>query len=58
MQGTARNPAPASVYIEKFMANVAGVISQDRAEDLVAALTGLDTVTDLAGTFAPLRVPT
>tara|TARA_R110002051_G_scaffold157734_6_gene229328 strand:+ start:10283 stop:11752 length:1470 start_codon:yes stop_codon:yes gene_type:complete len=58
MQGTARNSAPASVYIEKFMANVAGVISQDRAEDLAAALTELDTVTDLAGTFAPLRVPT
>jgi len=55
MLGTARNPAPASVYVEKFRANVDGVISASLANTLIEAIMGLDQVSDLDKLFSPLR---
>ena len=55
MLGTSRNPAPVSVYIEKFRANVAGVIPDARADELIAEMMTLETVTSLGSVLAPLR---
>ena len=55
MLGTSRNPASEQVYIDKFRANVDGVISSTLADDLIAAMLGLDQVADLSALFEPLR---
>ncbi|WEX10918.1 MmgE/PrpD family protein [Chelativorans sp. AA-79] len=55
MLGTAKNPAPAAVYIEKFRANVDGVIPASLAGRIIDAVLGLDDVSHLDDLFSPLR---
>lgn len=55
MLGTARNPAPDTVYIEKFRANVDGVIPCGLAETVIDAIVGLDAVSNVDDLFSPLR---
>lgn len=55
MLGTARNPAPQSVYIEKFRANVDGVIPSSLTDTLIKAVLELEEIPDLDALFAPLR---
>jgi len=55
MLGTARNPAPKEVYIEKFRANVDGIIASASADTLIEAVLGLEEISDLGALFAPLR---
>src|SRR5690606_9328126 len=55
MPGTSRNPASEAVYIEKFRANVDGVITPARADELIDRLLHLDAATDVDAVFAPLR---
>lgn len=55
MLGTARNPAPDSVYFEKFRANVDGVISNARADELIERLMVLEAAPDVDAMLRPLR---
>lgn len=55
MLGTARNPAGEAVYIEKFRANVDGVIARDLADRLIDSLLGIDQIPDVEALLAPLR---
>jgi hypothetical protein len=55
MLGTSRNPAGEAVYIDKFRANVDGVIAPALADELVDRLLHLDDVTDVDTVFSPLR---
>ncbi len=55
MLGTARNPAPDAVYFDKFRANVAGVISDAMADELIDRLMNLETAGDVDAILAPLR---
>lgn len=54
MVGTARNPAPDSVYIEKFHANVEGVIAPALANELVETLFALDSLEKVDDVFLQL----
>ena len=55
MLGTARNPASEAVYIEKFRANVDGVIAPALADDLIGSFLSVDRVADVEILLAPLR---
>ena len=55
MLGTARNPAPDSVYFAKFHANVDGVITSAQADELIERIMVLETVPDVDALFRPLR---
>ena len=55
MLGTSRNPAPDAVYIDKFRANVDGVISPSLADQLIESLLRLEAIGDVDDLFAPLR---
>jgi 2-methylcitrate dehydratase PrpD len=55
MLGTARNPAGEAVYIEKFRANVDGVIATGRADQLIDSLLRIDQIPDVETLLAPLR---
>lgn len=55
MLGTARNPASEAVYIDKFRANVDGVIAPTLAADLVDSFLSIDRVADVDVLLAPLR---
>ena len=55
MLGTARNPAPDSVYFDKFRANVDGVLSNAQAEELIERLMTLETADDVDEVLRPLR---
>lgn len=55
MLGTARNPAGEAVYIEKFRANVDGVIAAGQADRLIDGLLRIDQIPDVETLLAPLR---
>lgn len=55
MLGTSRNPAGEAVYIDKFRANVDGVIAPALADELVDRLLHIDTVADVDAILSPLR---
>lgn len=55
MLGTSRNPATEAVYVEKFRANVDGVIAPALADRLIEQLLHLDDAADVDAVFAPLR---
>ena len=55
MLGTSRNPATEAVYVDKFRANVDGVIAPDLAEELIDRLLHLDDAADVDAVFAKLR---
>ncbi len=55
MLGTSRNPAGEEVYIEKFRANVDGVIEPDLADELIERLLDLDGVGDVETVLSRLR---
>lgn len=55
MIGTARNPATEAVYVDKFRANVDGVISGGMADDLMGAILALERLDDVGGMVARLR---
>lgn len=55
MLGTSRNPAGEAVYIDKFRANVDGVIAPALADELVDRLLHIDAVTDIDAVLSPLR---
>jgi 2-methylcitrate dehydratase PrpD len=55
MLGTRRNPASDAVYIDKFRANVDGVITPTQADDLIDRLLGLEAAADVDAVFSPLR---
>lgn len=55
MLGTSRNPATEQVYVDKFRANVDGVIAPALADELIDQLLHLDNAADVDAVFAPLR---
>lgn len=55
MLGTARNPAGEAVYIQKFRANVDGVIAAGQADRLIDGLLRIDQIPDVETLLAPLR---
>lgn len=55
MLGTSRNPATEQVYVDKFRANVDGVIAPALADELIDQLLHLDSAADVDAVFAPLR---
>lgn len=55
MPGTARNPASKDVLVDKFQANVAGVIPASAADELIDQIWNIDTVSDVGALFKPLR---
>ena len=55
MLGTARNPATEAVYIDKFGANVDGVIPVGMADDLMGSILALERLDDVDSLFARLR---
>lgn len=55
MLGTGRNPASEAAYLEKFRANVDGVLATDAADRLIAAVLDLDSAEDIESLLAPLR---
>jgi 2-methylcitrate dehydratase PrpD len=55
MLGTSRNPAGEAVYIDKFRANVEGVIAPALADELVDRLLHIDAVADVDAILSPLR---
>jgi 2-methylcitrate dehydratase PrpD len=55
MLGTARNPAPDSVYFEKFHANVDGVVTRAQADELIERIMVLETIPDVDAMLRPLR---
>lgn len=55
MLGTRSNPATDAVYIEKFRANVDGVIAAAKADALIEGLLGLETIGNVEDLFAGLR---
>ena len=55
MLGTSRNPATEAVYVDKFRANVDGVIDTALADELIERLLHLDDAYDVDAVFAPLR---
>ncbi|AXV16433.1 hypothetical protein CYG48_12440 [Neorhizobium sp. SOG26] len=55
MPGTRRNPISREAYLEKFRANVRGVISEAEGEELADALLRLDEVKDIGSLFRGLR---
>jgi len=54
MLGTARNPAPESVYLDKFRSNVADVLPAAAACDLEKQLLDIDRVADVEAMFSSL----
>jgi 2-methylcitrate dehydratase PrpD len=55
MLGTARNPASEEVYLQKFRANVDGVITAQQADDTIARMMTLETVDDVDEIFGAFR---
>jgi len=55
MLGTSRNPASEAVYIDKFRANVDGVIAPSVAEELIGRLLDIEHVADVDTVFSVLR---
>ncbi|MBS7705034.1 MmgE/PrpD family protein [Chelatococcus asaccharovorans] len=55
MIGTARNPATEAVYVDKFRANVDGVIPVGMAEDIMGSILALERLDDVGGMVARLR---
>jgi len=55
MLGTSRNPASDAVYLEKFRANVDGVLATDAADRLIAGVLDLESADDVESLLAPLR---
>lgn len=55
MLGTSRNPAGEAVYVDKFRANVDGVIAPGLAGELIDRLLHIDDAADVDAVFAPLR---
>jgi 2-methylcitrate dehydratase PrpD len=55
MLGTSRNPASEAVYVDKFRANVDGVITPHLADELIDRLLHLDEAADVDAILSPLR---
>lgn len=55
MLGTRNNPASEAVYIDKFRANVEGVVPPALADELIEAMLALEQVPDVDMLFARLR---
>ncbi|MGV3652340.1 MAG: MmgE/PrpD family protein [Devosia sp.] len=55
MVGTRRNPAPDSLYREKFRANVADVLSPEEAERLADTLMEIEAIADIDAFLSGLR---
>lgn len=55
MLGTRNNPAPDTVYIDKFRANVDGVIPPALADELIDGVLDLDRAADVEAVFSRLR---
>lgn len=55
MLGTSRNPATEAVYVDKFRANVDGVIAPGLADELIDQLLHLDGAADVDAVFSRLR---
>ena len=55
MLGTRRNPASDAVYIDKFRANVDGVIAPALADELIERLLGLEAADNVDAIFSRLR---
>lgn len=55
MLGTSRNPAPDAVYLDKFRANVDGVIAPQLRDELIDRLMTLEAADDVDAVFSRLR---
>ena len=55
MVGTRRNPAPDSLYLDKFNANVAGILPPDRADMLRQSLMRIEQIADVDAHLSELR---
>jgi 2-methylcitrate dehydratase PrpD len=55
MLGTSTNPAGVDVYVDKFRSNVAGILSDDKADRLIDGLLNLEECEDVEALLAPLR---
>lgn len=56
MPGTRRNPITREGYLQKFLANIDGVISKAVGEELATALLRLEELDDVGATFRGLRM--
>jgi 2-methylcitrate dehydratase PrpD len=55
MPGTSRNPVAAPAYVAKFRANVAGVIPDALAEELIQKILNLENISDINPLLARIR---